>query len=122
MREAIAGALADDDERVAVLCHVSHPYRDGASLYFTFFFRCAPSVEETITRWARIKRAANDALVSAGATLSHHHGIGQWHAPWLAGEIGAEGVDLIAAAAHRLDPAGILNPHVLLEPEDRLEA
>jgi len=122
MREAIASALADDDERVAVLCHVSHPYRDGASLYFTFFYRCAPSVEETIARWARIKRAANDALVSAGATLSHHHGVGQWHAPWLAGEIGATGVDLIAAAARRLDPSGILNPHVLLEPEDQLEA
>jgi alkyldihydroxyacetonephosphate synthase len=122
MREAIAGALADDDERVAVLCHVSHPYRDGASLYFTFFFRCASSVEETINRWARIKRAANDALVSAGATLSHHHGVGQWHAPWLAGEIGNVGLDLIAAAGRRLDPAGIMNPHVLLEPEDRLEA
>jgi len=122
MGTAIVNALTDDDERVAVLCHVSHPYRDGASLYFTFFYRCAPSVEETITRWARIKRAANDALVSAGATLSHHHGIGQWHAPWLAGEIGAEGVELIAAAAHRLDPTGIMNPHVLLEPEDRLEA
>jgi alkyldihydroxyacetonephosphate synthase len=122
MRTAIAGTLADDDERVSVLCHVSHPYRDGASLYFTFFLRCAPSVEETISRWAGIKRAANDALVSAGATLSHHHGVGQWHAPWLAGEIGDEGVDLIAAAMRRLDPRGIMNPHVLLEPEDRLEA
>jgi alkyldihydroxyacetonephosphate synthase len=122
MRETIAGGLADDDERVAVLCHVSHPYRDGASLYFTFFYCCAPSVEETISRWARIKRAANDALVSAGATLSHHHGVGQWHAPWLAGEIGADGVELIAAAAHRLDSKRIMNPHVLLEPEDRLEA
>ncbi len=122
MRTAIAGTLAEDDERVAVLCHVSHPYRDGASLYFTFFLRCAPSVEETISRWARIKRAANDALVSAGATLSHHHGVGQWHAPWLAGEIGDEGVGLIAAAMRRLDSRGIMNPHVLLEPEDRLEA
>jgi len=105
-----------------VLCHFSHPYRDGASLYFTFFFRCAPSIEETITRWARIKRAANDALVSAGATLSHHHGIGQWHAPWLPEEIGEVGRDLIAATASRLDRKGIMNPHVLLEPEDRLEA
>jgi alkyldihydroxyacetonephosphate synthase len=60
--------------------------------------------------------------VSAGATLSHHHGVGQWHAPWLAGEIGAEGVDLITAAAKCLDSKGIMNPHVLLEPEDRLEA
>jgi len=118
---AIAIALTACDERVAVLCHVSHPYRDGASLYFTFFFRCAADPEATIAHWARIKRAANDALVEGGATLSHHHGIGQWHAPWLESEIGADAVGLIQAAARRLDPAGILNPHVLLEPADRLE-
>ena len=78
--------------------------------------------DETITRWATIKRAANDALVAAGATLSHHHGVGQWHAPWLAAEIGASGQALLAAAARHLDPDGILNPNVLLAPEDRLEA
>ena len=122
MRSAISGALTEEGERIAVLCHASHPYRDGASLYFTFFFRCAPTPEETIARWARIKRAANDALVSAGATLSHHHGIGQWHAPWLAAEIGEVGVEVITATASRLDPTGIMNPHVLLEPEDWLEA
>jgi len=122
IRSAISGALIEEEERIAVLCHVSHPYHDGASLYFTFFFRCAPTPEETIARWARIKRAANDALVSVGATLSHHHGIGQWHAPWLAAEIGELGVDMITAAASRLDPRGIMNPHVLLEAEDWLEA
>ncbi len=121
MLSAVGDALADDGERVAVLCHVSHPYRDGASLYFTLFFRCASSVEATISRWARVKRAANHALVASGATLSHHHGIGQWHAPWLAQEIGDTGIDLIGATARRLDPGGIMNPHVLLEPEDRLE-
>jgi alkyldihydroxyacetonephosphate synthase len=122
LQNALAGSLTDDDERVIVLCHVSHPYRDGASLYLTFFFRCAPTVSETISRWARIKRAANHALVSSDATLSHHHGIGQWHAPWLAGEIGTTGIDIITAAARRLDPERIMNPHVLLEPEDRLES
>ena len=122
IRSAICGALSEEEEPITVLCHVSHPYRDGASLYFTFFFRCAPTPEETIARWARIKRAANDALVAAGATLSHHHGIGQWHAPWLAAEIGDVGVEVIAATASRLDPRGIMNPHVLLEPEDWLEA
>jgi len=121
MTPAIANALNSDDERVAVLCHVSHPYRDGASLYFTFFFRCAASSEETIARWARIKRAATDQLIASGVTLSHHHGIGQWHAPWLPSEIGAEGMAVIAAAANCLDPEGIMNPNVLLDPTERLE-
>jgi alkyldihydroxyacetonephosphate synthase len=122
VRAAISEALAGEAERVAVLSHVSHPYLDGASLYFTFFYRCAPSPEETIVRWAKIKRAANDTLVSAGATLSHHHGVGQWHAPWIEAEIGETGVDLITAAASRFDRRGIMNPHVLLDPTDRLEA
>ncbi|MFV2073794.1 MAG: FAD-linked oxidase C-terminal domain-containing protein, partial [Thermoanaerobaculales bacterium] len=119
---AIADALTKDGEQVAVLCHISHPYRDGASLYFTFFFRCAADIGDTIGHWARIKRTANDALVSAGVTLSHHHGIGQWHAPWLGEEIGPVGVELLEAAATTLDPRGILNPHTLLDPTDHLES
>ena len=118
---AIAGALEATNERVAVLCHVSHPYRDGASLYFTFFFRCASEPEQTLHRWARIKRAANQALVDNRATLSHHHGVGRWHAPWLEGEIGENGRRLLLAASLALDPEGVLNPHVLLDTEDRLE-
>jgi len=118
---AIGNALEGENERVAVLCHVSHPYRDGASLYFTFFFRCANTTEETIARWARIKRAATDQLVTSGVTLSHHHGIGQWHAPWLGAEIGEEGMAVIAAAANCFDPEGIMNPNVLLDPTERLE-
>ena len=118
---AIAGALETSNERVTVLCHVSHPYRDGASLYFTFFFRCASDPEQTVHRWAQIKRAANHALVDSGATLSHHHGVGRWHAPWLDGEIGEHGRRLLEAARRSLDPKGVLNPHVLLEDEDRLE-
>jgi len=122
LRQAIEGALENENERVAVLCHVSHPYRDGASLYFTFFFRCAADPEETIHRWAVIKRAASQALVDARVTLSHHHGVGQWHAPWFEREIGPMGRGVIEAAARHLDPDGVLNPHVLLDPSDRLEA
>ncbi len=118
---AIAGALAGEGGRVAVMCHVSHPYRDGASLYFTFFFRCAADPEATIGRWAAIKRAASQALVDAGATLSHHHGIGQWHAPWFEAEAGRLGRLVLATVAAELDPDGTLNPHVLLDPGDRLE-
>jgi alkyldihydroxyacetonephosphate synthase len=118
---AIAGSLESAGEAVPVLCHVSHPYRDGASLYFTFFFRCAQDPEETIHRWATIKRAATSELVALGVTLSHHHGVGQWHAPWLGSEIGELGVGLLRAAAGRADPSGLLSDHVLLDATDRLE-
>ncbi len=119
VRSALAGGLPG--EPVPVLCHVSHVYPDGASLYFTFFFRRVPDPDAEIARWAVLKRAATEALVAAGGTLSHHHGAGCWHAPWYPREAGEAGVRLLAAAARELDPAGILNPHVLLDPADRLE-
>jgi alkyldihydroxyacetonephosphate synthase len=119
--EAISGALAAFDERAVVLCHVSHTYLDGASLYFTFIFRAASAIE-TVARWAAIKRAATAAMVVQRATVSHHHGIGQWHAPWYEGEVGAEGRKVVEVVALHLDPRSILNPHVLLDARDRLES
>jgi len=119
VRLALASTL--HDEEVPVLCHVSHAYRDGASLYFTFFFRDTDDPEESIARWAGLKRAATSAILSAEGTLSHHHGIGSWHAPWYPREAGSDGVRLLTAAARELDPQGILNPHVLFDPADRLE-
>lgn len=121
VRTATERALAAGGERVAVLCHVSHPYRDGASLYFTFFFRCPADADAAVLRWAALKRAATEAIVAGGGTLSHHHGVGSWHAPWLAREIGATGVGALSALADALDPDGVMNPRALLDPEDRLE-
>ena len=57
---------------------------------------------------------------SAGGTLSHHHGVGSWHAPWYGGEVGRDGLRLMQRLADEMDPQGVLNPHVLLPPEDRL--
>jgi len=122
IRNAIAGALTDVGETVPVLCHVSHPYRDGASLYFTFFYRCAADPDETIHRWSAVKRAANEGLIELGVTLSHHHGVGQWHAPWLHHETGATGHRILTGLAESADPTGILNPHVLLDADDHLES
>jgi alkyldihydroxyacetonephosphate synthase len=121
VRRALESALATENEATAVLCHVSHPYRDGTSLYFTFFFRCPTDADHAIARWATLKRAATAAIVAGGGTLSHHHGIGSWHAPWFKDEVGETGVRVLAATAGILDPTGILNPHVLLDPIDRLE-
>lgn len=120
--QAIGSALASEGEAVAVLCHLSHPYPDGGSLYFTCFFRLASGLDDSLARWARLKRAATTAIVAAGGTLSHHHGVGSWHAPWYPSEVGASGLAVVAAAAATLDPGGILNSHVLLDPVDRLLA
>ncbi len=118
---AVDAALDPAGEKTALLCHVSHPYRDGTSLYFTFFFRTVADPEENISRWAAVKRAATEALVASGATVSHHHGVGRWHAPWLEAETGRLGREIVTTVASHLDPAGILNPAVLTDPTDRLE-
>lgn len=106
---------------VPVLAHVSHPYRDGASLYFTFFFPCEREADATVARWAELKRCATRALLAAGGTLSHHHGVGSWHAPWYREAVGDALAAAVAGAAAALDPRGTLNPGALLDPADRLE-
>ncbi len=121
VRTALHDALAPEGGRVAVLCHVSHPYPDGSSLYFTFFFRCPADPDAAVGRWAALKRAATSALVAAGGTVSHHHGVGSVHAPWLGREVGEDGLRVLAAAARTFDPEGVLNRHTLLDPTDRLE-
>jgi len=120
VRTALENSLGGE-AKIKVLCHLSHPYRDGTSLYFTFFFPTAETPEATISRWAKIKRAAGTALVECGATISHHHGVGRWHSPWLDGEIGSDGLKLLERTAGFFDPTHSLNPGVLFDPTDRLE-
>ena len=94
-----------------VLCHISHVYETGASLYFTV---AAAEGDDPIGRWREAKQAASAAIVSVGATITHHHGVGTDHQPWLASEIGEVGVALLRAAKAAVDPDGILNPGVLV--------
>ncbi len=112
VREALQRAAATLGTRVVVGCHLSHAYRDGASLYFTFLWPLARGRE--VAQWGAFKSAATDALLAAGGTLSHHHGVGTIHAPYLEREVGATGVSALVALARELDPHGVLNPGVLL--------
>ncbi len=98
-------------QRVLVLGHLSHAYRDGACLYFTFFWPLRRGYERE--HWQVYKHASLEAILSAGGTVSHHHGVGRMHAEVLPGEIGHEGVEALRALAKSVDPAGILNPGVL---------
>ena len=95
-----------------VLCHISHSYPDGASLYFTYFFPRALGAE--IEQWRAIKKAASDAIVANGGTISHHHGVGEDHLPWMREEKGALGIEVLRAIKRTLDPKGILNPGKLI--------
>jgi alkyldihydroxyacetonephosphate synthase len=94
-----------------VMCHVSHLYRSGASLYFTFFTR---QDEDALGQWRTVKDAASLAIVDGGGTITHHHGVGRDHLPWMREEVGELGIELLRAAKERLDPAGIMNPGKLL--------
>ena len=97
---------------VAVLCHLSHGYLDGASLYFTFLWPLARGRE--LAQWQTLKHAATGALLAAGGTLTHHHGVGTMHAPYLSTEINQPGLELLQAVVATADPTGTLNPGVLL--------
>jgi alkyldihydroxyacetonephosphate synthase len=109
---AIADALAAQGTPGLVMCHVSHLYETGASLYFTFLARQREGAE--LEQWAAVKRAASEAIVAGGGTITHHHAVGRDHAPWLADEVGREGVAVLRALKGELDPAGIMNPGKLL--------
>jgi alkyldihydroxyacetonephosphate synthase len=113
VRTALRGAAERGGFRVAVLCHLSHAYRDGASLYFTFIYALRRSAE--VDSWGTLKEAATGALLGAGGTLTHHHGVGRMHAPYLRRAVGDAGVALLRSVAQAADPAGVLNPGVLLE-------
>jgi alkyldihydroxyacetonephosphate synthase len=106
--------LDDVGERVHAFSHLSHVYPSGSSLYATYAFRIAADPEETLDRWRRLKTAAGDVIVRHGGTISHQHGVGRDHRPWLAAEKGELGLAALGDVARRLDPDGLLNPGVLL--------
>jgi alkyldihydroxyacetonephosphate synthase len=115
LRTAVTAALTEtltaQGTPAVVLCHISHVYEAGASLYFTVL--CAQA-EDPLTQWAAAKSAANRAIRDAGATITHHHGVGTDHRRTYQEEIGPLALDVLRAVKRTLDPAGILNPGVLL--------
>ncbi|KDA06351.1 flavoprotein [Microbacterium sp. CH12i] len=109
--DAIRSGFTAQDSKSLVLCHISHVYPTGAALYFTIIGNLrADAVEE----WNLIKTRVNDAILAHGGTISHHHGVGRDHAPWLAREIGEGGIRLLRAVKAELDPSGIMNPGAVL--------
>jgi alkyldihydroxyacetonephosphate synthase len=109
---AIRDSLAAQGTPGLAFCHLSHAYADGASLYFTFIARSHLGAE--LEQWAAVKRAASEAIVAKGGTITHHHAVGRDHAPYMEAEVGRTGIDVLRAVKEQLDPAGIMNPGKLI--------
>ena len=97
----------------AVLCHLSHVYPSGSSLYFTFLVSGTDD-RDAEPRYLAAWDAAVRSCTAAGGTLTHHHGVGRLKAPFLAAELGQEGLDVLRKIKAALDPGQIMNPGVLL--------
>ena len=108
MRERCGGGL--------LTCRFTHVYPDGPAPYFTFVAP-GPRRRASSSSGTAIKRAACDALAACGATITHHHAVGRLHRPWYEREVPPLFLEALRAAKAKMDPAGILNPGVLFDPE-----
>ena len=109
--DALTTALAESGTPALVMCHISHVYPTGASLYFTVV---AGQRGNPLEQWQAAKTAASEAIMATGGTITHHHAVGADHRPWMREEVGDLGVQVLRAVKATLDPAGILNPGKLI--------
>ena len=116
LRDAVVVALTTSLEAsgtpALVMCHISHVYPTGASLYFTVV--AGQRGEDPIAQWMDAKRAASEAIGAHGGTITHHHAVGVDHRPYLAAEIGEVGVRMLRAVKAAVDPHGVCNPGTLI--------
>ncbi len=112
---ALSARLSELGERGHLFTHLSHVYPDGCACYTTFLFRLSLDPDETLQRWRVLKAAASEAIVAHGGTISHQHGVGVDHAPYLLAEKGPLGMAVLGDLCRRFDPQGIMNPGKLLQ-------
>jgi alkyldihydroxyacetonephosphate synthase len=115
--EAVRDALGRVCGAGTVSCRFTHVYPDGPAPYYTVMAPGRRGGE--LEQWDEIKAAASDAILRLGGTITHHHAVGRDHMPWYARERAPGFARALAAAKAALDPAGVLNPGVLLEPQPR---
>jgi alkyldihydroxyacetonephosphate synthase len=114
VRAATAAALTAVCGAGTVTCRLTHVYPDGAAPYFTVLAPARRGSE--LSQWAEIKAAASEAILAAGGTITHHHAVGRDHRRWYDRQRPDPFAHALRAAKATLDPAGILNPGVLIDP------
>jgi alkyldihydroxyacetonephosphate synthase len=116
-RRAVAeasGAPADGEGAPRLSCRFTHVYPDGPAPYYTVLAPARRGAE--VEQWDEIKAAASEAVIRAGGTITHHHAVGRDHRPWYDRQRPEPFADALRAAKRALDPAGTLNPGVLIDP------
>ncbi|CAM2010815.1 FAD-binding oxidoreductase [Acanthopleuribacter pedis] len=111
---ALRNALNVENEAVHVFTHLSHFYSSGCSIYTTYLFRLPANGEAAMARWRRLKEAASEQIVKYRGTISHQHGVGEDHQPYLVHEKTPLGIDLIKQNCAFFDPKGMMNPGKLV--------
>jgi alkyldihydroxyacetonephosphate synthase len=115
VEQTLKHALDNEQEKVHVFTHLSHVYAQGCSLYTTYVYRNAKSYAQTLERWKKLKHNASETIVNNGGTISHQHGVGKDHAPYLPVEKGELGMKVLDKLAQHFDPDKQLNPGTLLD-------
>jgi alkyldihydroxyacetonephosphate synthase len=117
-RRAIAeacGVAPDGPGSPRLSCRFTHVYPDGPAPYYTVI--CPAVRGGEVEQWDEIKAAVSEAVIDAGGTITHHHAVGRDHRPWYDSQRPEPFARALRAAKRALDPAGILNPGVLIDPE-----
>ncbi|MDX1459103.1 MAG: FAD-binding oxidoreductase [Marinobacter sp.] len=114
MEDTLRHGLSAEGEHVHVFTHLSHFYSQGCSIYTTYVFPNGTSYPQTLERWKHLKHETSRIIVENRGTISHQHGVGKDHAPYLPVEKGELGMQAIRALCDSFDPDGRLNPGTLI--------
>jgi len=115
METSLRNALTDENEKVHVFTHLSHLYGQGSSIYTTYVYRAGSDCQQALARWKKLKYPTSKIIVNNRGTISHQHGVGKDHAPYLPTEKGELGMHLLSTLCHSMDEKGILNPGTLID-------
>jgi alkyldihydroxyacetonephosphate synthase len=113
--KALQNALGHENEQVLVFSHISHIYTNGGSLYVTYLYRRSDDPYQTLSRWQTLKSSASAKIVELGGTITHQHGIGLDHKPYLLEEKGPLGMQMIQNVIQSADPDRIMNRNKLID-------
>jgi alkyldihydroxyacetonephosphate synthase len=112
--ETVGAALREVCGEGRLTCRFTHVYPDGPAPYFTILAPVRRGSE--LSMWGEIKAAASEAVLAGGGTITHHHAVGRDHRPWYDRQRPERFAHALRAAKSALDPAGVMNPGVLIDP------